>query len=333
MATLTKRNNGWRVQIRRKGISRSAQFRTKAEAQAWALEMESKIFNGDLNHIPNITFSDLIDKYIKEISITKRSYKNEVIRLTRLSNRKIGQINLRDLDEYHFQQWKEERQKEVSVATVLREWNTLSHLLNIAVTEWKYLKENPLKNLKRPSQPPERTRRLSEEEINRILIVADYDKQQIPTTIQNRVAAAMLFALETAMRAGEICNAKWQDLKMDKRLLHLPQTKNGHPRDIPLSSVAMEIIQQMGKIKTDDTDLIFQLKPAQLDANFRKLKVKAALDNANLHFHDTRREALTRLAKKVDVMTLAKISGHRDIKILLNTYYAPNMVDVVKLLD
>lgn len=143
----------------------------------------------------------------------------------------------------------------------------------------------------------------------------------------------MLFALETAMRAGEICNAKWQDLKMDKRLLHLPQTKNGHPRDIPLSSVAMEIIQQMGKIKTDDTDLIFQLKPAQLDANFRKLKVKAALDNANLHFHDTRREALTRLAKKVDVMTLAKISGHRDIKILLNTYYAPNMVDVVKLLD
>ncbi len=120
---------------------------------------------------------------------------------------------------------------------------------------------------------------------------------------------------------------------MDKRLLHLPQTKNGHPRDIPLSSVAMEIIQQMERIKTDDTDLIFQLKPAQLDANFRKLKAKAALDNANLHFHDTRREALTRLAKKVDVMTLAKISGHRDIKILLNTYYAPNMVDVVKLLD
>ncbi|KGQ36839.1 site-specific integrase, partial [Gallibacterium genomosp. 1] len=224
-------------------------------------------------------------------------------------------------------------QIKVSVATVLREWNTLSHLLNIAVTEWKYLKENPLKHIKRPSQPPERTRRLSEEEINRILFVADYDKQQIPITIQNRVAAAMLFALETAMRAGEICNAKWQDLKMDKRLLHLPQTKNGHPRDIPLSSVAMEIIQQMGKIKTDDTDLIFQLKPAQLDANFRKLKAKAALDNANLHFHDTRREALTRLAKKVDVMTLAKISGHRDIKILLNTYYAPNMVDVVKLLD
>ncbi|OBX06654.1 integrase [Gallibacterium salpingitidis] len=333
MATFIKRNNTWRVQIRRKGISRSAQFRTKAEAQAWALEIEGKIFNGDFSNIPNITFSDLIDKYIKEVSINKRSYKNEVIRLTRLSNRKIGEIRLRDLDEYHFHQWKEERMKEVSVATVLREWNTLSHLLNTAVTEWKFLKENPLKNLKRPSPPPERTRRLSDEEIQKILFVADYDIKYMPLTIQNRVAAAMLFAIETAMRAGEICNAKWQDYHPEKRLLYLPQTKNGHPRNVPLSSFAIEIIQQMQKVRTEDTDLIFQLKASQLDANFRKLKAKAALDDMDLHFHDTRREALTRLAKKVDVMTLAKISGHRDIKILLNTYYAPNMVEVVKLLD
>ena len=59
------------------------------------------------------------------------------------------------------------------------------------------------------------------------------------------------------------------------------------------------------------------------------MKMLAGLDEADLHFHDSRREALSRLAKKVDVMTLAKISGHRDIKILLNTYYAPSVEDVV----
>ena len=64
------------------------------------------------------------------------------------------------------------------------------------------------------------------------------------------------------------------------------------------------------------------------------MKELAGLADQDLHFHDTRREALSRLAKKVDVMTLAKISGHRDIKILLNTtYYAPDMSDEAELLD
>ena len=63
------------------------------------------------------------------------------------------------------------------------------------------------------------------------------------------------------------------------------------------------------------------------------MKELAGLADEDLHFHDTRREALSRLAKKVDVMTLAKISGHRDIQILLNTYYAPDMSDVAGLLD
>lgn len=95
----------------------------------------------------------------------------------------------------------------------------------------------------------------------------------------------------------------------------------------------MEIIKNLALIKTQDCDLIFQLNTRSLDANFRILKERAGLAEADLHFHDTRREALSRLSEKVDVMTLAKISGHRDIKILLNTYYAPKMEDVVKLLD
>jgi integrase len=69
----------------------------------------------------------------------------------------------------------------------------------------------------------------------------------------------------------------------------------------------------------------------QADALFRKAKARALIKD--LHFHDTRREALTRLAKKFDVMELARISGHRDLRILQNVYYAPTVEDLAKKLD
>ena len=101
---------------------------------------------------------------------------------------------------------------------------------------------------------------------------------------------------------------------------------------MPLSNKAIEIINHLAQVKSADDDHIFRLQSRSLDTIFRKIKEKAGLDDADLHFHDTRREALSRLSKKVDVMTLAKISGHRDIKILLNTYYAPDMSEVANLL-
>ena len=334
MATISKVNGKWRVQIRRKGITKSAYFRTKAEAQAWAIETEAKIVAGNYyNQIPKITFADLLDKYIKEVSIKKRSYREERLRLLRVMDMPLGKVLLPDLEEYHFQQWRDDRLSKVSAASVLREWNTLSHVMTTAIDEWRILRENPLKKIKKPTAPESRTRRYSDKEIERLTFVSGFDYNVPPKTVQSRVGAAMLFAIETAMRAGEICNAKWADLQPESRFLYIPITKNGHPRTIPLSSTAMKIIAHLETVKNKENDLIFQLASRSLDANFRILKEKAGLADADLHFRDTRREALSRLSEKVEVMTLAKISGHRDIKILLNTYYAPKMEDVVNLLD
>lgn len=334
MATLTKTKYGWRAQVRKKNISKSGTFRTKAEAQAWALDIEAKILRGEYHsQIPKITFSDLLNKYLTEVSPTKRSYREEAYRLIRLMSMPIGKVRLPDLEERHFIEWRDARLAQVSHASVLREWNTLSHVLTVAVNDWKFLKEHFLKNLKKPSPPKERNRRYSDFEIEALTTAGGFDFAYAPLTVQSRTAAAMLFAIETAMRAGEICRAKWSDLNENTRILHIPLTKNGHPRDVPLSGRAMEIVENLKRIKSDDEELIFQIKTASLDANFRKIKERAGLADADLHFHDTRREALSRLSQKVDVMTLAKISGHRDIKILLNTYYAPKMEQVVHLLD
>lgn len=148
MATITKRNNGWRVQVRLKGISKSATLRTKAAAQQWALETESNIAQGFFD-VADITFAQLIDKYIKEVTINKRGARNETLRLTRLCAMPIGNIRLIDLTERDFIQWRDDRLKKVSAASVLREWNTLSHVMSVAVEEWKYLKINHLKGVKK----------------------------------------------------------------------------------------------------------------------------------------------------------------------------------------
>ena len=140
----------------------------------------------------------------------------------------------------------------------------------------------------------------------------------------------MLFAIETAMRAGEICGLTWDNVDFEDRTAYLPITKNGSARRVPLSKKAIAILERL-KEEVGNTGTCFQIESKSLDATFRKLKKMAMCEH--LHFHDTRREALTRLAKKVDVMTLAKISGHKDIRILQNVYYAPNMADIAGLLD
>ncbi|EPF9415237.1 site-specific integrase [Neisseria gonorrhoeae] len=173
-----------------------------------------------------------------------------------------------------------------------------------------------------------RTRRPTEQEIADICAALLYRPNEKPKMAVQRVAVAVLFAIETAMRAGEICGLKWADVNMRRRIAHLPITKNGDSRDVPLSLRAAELIEQLRGI--DDT-WVFSLDAKSLDVLFRRARDNCGIQG--LHFHDTRREALTRLSKKVPVEVLAKISGHRDLRILLNVYYRPDMADIAKMLD
>lgn len=156
------------------------------------------------------------------------------------------------------------------------------------------------------------------------MLALGYDQNSKPETVTARVGAAMLFAIETAMRAGEIVALTWENVDLGKRVAHLPKTKNGFPRDIPLSAEAIRIMCQ---VKLDGSESVFNIRSDQVDALFRKAKKRAMIEN--LTFHDSRAEAITRMAKKVDIMTLARISGHRDIRILM-VYYRESAEDIAK---
>lgn len=332
MATIIKNGNKYRVQIRKKGIYKTATFSTKTEANRWAYVIEAQIDAGEYNTTPNILFSELIDKYLKEVTPTKRGQREERFRLLRIARSSLGGVALPELSKEHFRQWQNQRLTEVQPVSVSRERATLSALITKAM-EWDYLKENPLKTLEKVKTPPPRTRRYSDDEISTLTFVSGYSPKQPPLQMQQRVGAAILFAIETAMRAGEITGLKWENVNLAQRTAYLPKTKNGYARTVPLSTKAVEILKQLAELEPDKYHSVFQLTSRSLDAIFRKLKRKANLHESDLHFHDTRREALTRLSKYLTVMELAKVSGHRDLSILQNTYYNPDISELVSKLQ
>ncbi len=119
------------------------------------------------------------------------------------------------------------------------------------------------------------------------------------------------------MRQGEILSLTYDAVFLDKRFVHLDKTKNGDTRDVPLSNRAVYLFEQVLKNKHEDNKL-FTLSSASADAMFRKYRNKLGIND--LHFHDTRHEAITRLSKKLGVLELARMVGHRNISQLM-TYY------------
>ena len=330
MATFEKRPGVWRVKIRQRGVSRSASFRTKAQAQAWAAMVEAEIVAGRLGEMPDKSLRELLERYRDEVTVGKRGERPERLRIEAfLRDDELVRVQLGALSPADIEGWMRRRLKSVQPGTVLRDVHILSHACNMAI-RWGWLRENPVSSAVKPSEPAPRGRRVSHDEIDRLLLACGYEYDVAPETATARVGAAFLFALETAMRSGEICALTWENVDLNRRVAHLPMTKNGHARVVPLSKEAVRLLEQMKQVR-DEGAPVFRLTDANRDALFRKIRARAMVDG--LHFHDTRREALTRMAAKVDVMTLAKISGHRDLRILQNTYYAPDMGDVASRLD
>lgn len=134
----------------------------------------------------------------------------------------------------------------------------------------------------------------------------------VPENAMQRTALAFLLALETAMRAGEICGIKWADVS--PKSVELPRTKNGDRREVPLSARAREIIALL----PNGAPTVFDLNNGSRDTFWRAARARAGI--ANLTFHDSRAEAIWRLSKKLDVMELARMIGHRDLASLMIYY-------------
>jgi len=333
MATFRKRAGAWRAEIARNGHRESASFDTKREAIVWATEREAmlnacgwQIMSCDKN------VGDLFQRYTKTVSIKKPGHIWEERRITAFcrDNPALAAMPVNRVDASHFAAWRDKRIGEVSNGTVIREMNLFSHCFSIARDEWKWIKESPLSKMRRPKEPLARDRRISDEEIQKLLLVTDYKPGQCPQTMLARVGAAFLFAIETAMRAGEITGLQWVHTFLDRRKVRLLTTKNGDSRDVALSSKASAILNDLKPLKKELGGSVFGLTSAGLDALYRKMRAQACIED--LHFHDTRHEGITRLSKKMDVLDLARMVGIRDLRILM-VYYNATAEEIAPLLD
>lgn len=320
MANLRKRGKRWRAEVYRRGVRESQSFHTRAEAAAWALEREAEITGGKL---PEKSLRDALERYARDVTPAKRGARWEALRLTRwakswpMSARPVAALTAADIAE-----WRDGRLKSVTPGTVNREMNLLRSVLETARKEWGWLRDNPMRDVRRPRNPPPRRRRVSQDEIDRLCMALGYTWPQKPVTASHRVALAFLLALETAMRAGEMVGLAPEHIHLKERYVDLPRTKNGDARRVPLSKRAVAILKLVPNG--------FDLEPGTRDALFRRARDNAEIDD--LHFHDSRAEAIWRLSKKLDVLQLARMIGHRDVRSIM-FYYDESASDIAKQLD
>lgn len=319
MAVPKKVDGRWQHRVMVKGVRTSGTFDTKAAALAWEASVRTAKAGGGATVQ---TCRDAFDRYAREVSPGKKGQKWETLRLAAFGRSALGDVRMRDVDASHVAAWRDERIKPtvagvraVQGSTVQREMNLLSNVFAIARKEWKWITTSPTTDVRRPKENKPRFRRITESEIEQVCHALGW-LDKAPTTKQQRIAAAFLFAIETAMRAGEICALAPADVV--GRVARVRDSKTGEGRDVPLSPRAVEL----WKMVPDG----FGISAASLDAMFRVArKERTAIEN--LTFHDTRHEAITRLAKKLHVLDLARVVGHKDLRRLM-VYYNLSAEDI-----
>ena len=330
MATYRKVASGrWRVDVKRSGIRKSKTFKTKNDAMLWGIEQEKLLNDADGVYIPGYSLLDCFERYAREVSPKKAGERWEVVRLKKMGRDPLlGPVPAHDLKRDDVQNWIDNSLLNISPASVNRELNLLISVVKKAV-DWKWIPAYPLTKIERPEKTPARRRRISNEEIANICESLGVNPDEIECYKRiHHVGVIFLFAIETACRLGEICGLTWDHVYLNKRYIHLPKTKNGDSRNVPLSTKAVHLLTAVKD--NEGGGKVFAVSSGTASTLFARYCKKAGV--TGLHFHDTRHEAVSRLAKIFTMMELAKIVGHRDPRSLM-IYYEPSAEELAAKLD
>tara|TARA_B100000886_G_scaffold338951_1_gene303042 strand:- start:796 stop:1656 length:861 start_codon:yes stop_codon:yes gene_type:complete len=283
MASITKKLGRYYVRVRRKGSRTLCKsFGRREDALRWSRQTEIDLENGLIPQ-SSYLFLDIINRYEKTVSVDKKSHEIEKFRLKGLKQSFLSELPIHNITQSHIAQYRDNRLELVQPSTVLRELTLLSHIFTVAMQDWGYeLTCNPVSKIRKPPPSSSRNRRLEEGEEEKLL----HGLNQI-TNIWTK--PLMLFAIETAMRRGELLKLQWQYVFLEKKYVHLPETKNGATRNVPLSPEALEILNTLPR---DISGFVFPIKPAALQSCWKRLIQKQQIED--LHFHDLRHEATSR---------------------------------------
>jgi integrase len=316
MATIRKRGNRYHVQIRRRGQSITKTFDRLATAKSWIPKIEGDIERHlyiENSGLERTILLELFERYERQVLPSHKGQQVERYRLGTLK-RRLGSIRLIHLTSKEIASYRDIRHKEVSPSSLKRELTILSRVLTIASKDWGIsIPQNPVKMISLPKADKARTRRLEAGEKERLLQSANPELHRIITV-----------ALETAMRRGEILSVKKSHIDFNKSVLFIPSTKTDTPRSIPLSSAALTSLRGQLRTSQSVSGGVIPLHEAPLFTYSLRglsgafLRLCRRLNINNLHFHDLRHEATSRLFEKgLNPVEVATITGHKDTRMLM----------------
>lgn len=309
MASIERRGNRqWRAKVRRKGYPEQTRtFDTKAQAEAWARVVESEMDRGifvDRTEAERTTLHEALERYLREVTPHKKGAKQEATRIKALLQRPLTQFFLANIRGADIAAYRDARAQEgVGANTIRLELALISHVYTVACRDWGMESlRNPVESVRKPKLPKGRERRLLPGECGRLLGAA-------PLPLGEVIA----FAVETAMRRGEIAQLRWRDVDLKNRSLVVREAKNSHARTVPLSPGALEILRALPR-RLDGS--VFGMSENAITLAYRRAVAAAGLQD--LTFHDLRHEAASRLFEHtdLDLMEIRAITGHKSLQML-----------------
>ena len=303
-----KYRDKWRCEVMRHGERFSKVFETKREAQAWGHEIESR---SEVRATGWRTFADAAKEYARTKSQAKAGKQWELRRIEGFVSH-FGLKPLGELDSPDMARWRDSRLQSVSASTVVREANLLKHILSTARDEWRWMDNDPWRGVKLPQENPPRHQRWTWQLILRVL--REGRRRDGKT---KEVIDAFHISLRTGMRLQEVLAAP-ENFDPKRQVVRVKTKTAPKGEDIPVGRIATKLIQRPP----------FLVQPNEASVLFKKLTKSLMIDG--LTFHDCRATALTLLAKKVDVMVLARVSRHKDISLLHRVYYRDTAEDIAR---
>lgn len=301
MASFQQNSSGrWKATIRRKGFPQQiATFDTKAQAKAWARDVETRIDRGvyeDLTAARSTTLIEAMEAYSRIYTDGKKGARQERNRISLWSGEPMARKPLSDIRPKDVSEWVASK-SHLAPSTIRNLLTIVSQTYKFAISELGIEGiRNPVPGVKLPRHNPGRDRRLEGDERERLLSAAT--ELELPI-----VHDIIIVAIETACRRGELLSLQLEDVHEKVALLR--DTKIGKPRVVPLSPLARQTLQSRG---TEGPAFPFK-DCREMERQWYKVLDHAGIDN--LHFHDLRHHGVSSLFEKgLSTEQVMAVSGH-----------------------
>jgi integrase len=190
--------------------------------------------------------------------------------------------------------------------------SVLSHALNVAVREWEWLEDSPMRKISKLKEDNAIVRFLDDNERERLLEACK--KSELPV-----LYTVVVLAISTGARKMEVMGLTWRDVDLQKGVIRLTKTKNKEARVLPLKGHASDLVKELSKVRRLDTDLLFPGGNPKTPIEISKpwyAAMKAA-EIENFRFHDLRHTAASYLAMNgATLAEIADILGHKTLQMV-----------------